>query len=67
MNPLLNAGEVSKYLGISKRSLESLLSKGEGPKFLWVGKQRRWTAVELINWTNQQSTQTNKGGQYLKH
>lgn len=67
MNPLLNAGEVCKYLGISKRSLESLLSKGEGPKFLWVGKQRRWTAEALITWTNQQSIQTNQGGQDLEH
>lgn len=67
MNPLLNAAEVSKYLGISKRSLEALLAKGEGPKYLWVGKQRRWTTGELLNWTSQQTLSLEQGGSAKKH
>lgn len=67
MNPLLNAAEVSKYLGISKRSLESLLAKGEGPKYLWVGKQRRWSAGELLNWTSQRTMSLTQGGSTKEH
>lgn len=52
ISPLLNATQVSKYLGISLRSLETLITKGDGPRYLWVGRQRRWVQQELIEWTN---------------
>ncbi|WP_425333288.1 helix-turn-helix transcriptional regulator [Acidovorax temperans] len=55
MEPLLSATQVSSYLGISKRSLETLVAKGEGPRFLWVGGQRRWAQQELIDWTLQRT------------
>lgn len=53
MNSLLSAIQVSRYLGISKRSLETLIARGEGPQFLWVGSQRRWTQHDLVEWTLQ--------------
>ena len=53
MNKLLSATEVASYLGISKRSLESLLARGEGPRFIKIGNLRRWQQEELINWTLQ--------------
>lgn len=65
MNPLLSATQVSKYLGISKRSLETLLAGGAGPRYLWVGSQRRWTQDELINWTLQKIEPPDKEGQGL--
>lgn len=67
MTPLLSATQVSTYLGISKRSLETLLARGEGPSFLWVGSQRRWVQQELINWTLQRNEKPRKAGQSLNH
>lgn len=63
MNPLLSAAQVSLYLGISKRSLETLLSRGDGPRFLWVGCQRRWAQSELIEWTRARVVNPKKEGQ----
>lgn len=51
MEHLLDAIQVSQYLKISKRSLESLLARGEGPRHLWVGRQRRWRPDDLHRWT----------------
>ena len=63
MTPLLSATQVSSYLGISKRSLETLLARGDGPRFLWVGNQRRWAQQELIDWTLQKIGKPEKEGQ----
>ena len=65
MTPLLSATQVSSYLGISKRSLETLLARGDGPRFLWVGNQRRWAQQELIDWTLQKIGKPEKEGQCL--
>lgn len=62
MNPLLSAAQVSEYLGISKRSLENLLSRGCGPRYFWVGSQRRWAQDELITWTRNQVEKPEQGG-----
>jgi excisionase family DNA binding protein len=53
MNKLMSASEVASYLGISKRSLESLLARGDGPRFIKIGNLRRWQQEELIHWTLQ--------------
>jgi len=55
MNPLMNASQVSSYLGISRRSFETLIARGDGPRFLWVGSQRRWVPEELIDWTSKRT------------
>ena len=65
MTPLLSATQVSRYLGISKRSLETLLARGDGPRFLWVGSQRRWAQQELIDWTLKKIGKPEKEGQCL--
>ena len=57
MNSLLSAHEVAKYLGISKRSFESLLSRGDGPRFIKIGNLRRWQQEELVHWTLQKMEQ----------
>lgn len=67
MSPLLSATQVAVFLGISKRSFETLLARGEGPKFLWVGGQRRWVQHELIEWTSGRIGKQEKGGQPLHH
>lgn len=51
MNKLMSAAEVATYLGISKRSLESLLAQGDAPRYIKVGHLRRWRQEELIDWT----------------
>ncbi|WP_420807471.1 helix-turn-helix transcriptional regulator [Acidovorax kalamii] len=63
MSPLLSAAQVSQYLGISKRSLETLLSRGDGPRFLWVGCQRRWAQSELTEWTRTRIVNSKKESQ----
>lgn len=63
MTPLLSATQVSRYLGISKRSLETLIARGEGPRYLWVGSQRRWAQHELMEWTLQRVGKPIKEGQ----
>jgi len=59
MEPLLNAGDVARALGISVRTFESLLSRGEGPVFVKVGRQRRWANADIHLWL-----QANRGVHY---
>lgn len=39
---LLNAKEVAQHLGVSLRTLETLIKQGQLPAFLRIGRQRRW-------------------------
>ena len=50
MEPLLDAGEVARILKISKRTLESMIARGEGPLMIMVGRQRRWMPDDLTMW-----------------
>lgn len=50
MEPLLNADEVAKLLKISKRTLESMIARGDGPPLITIGRQRRWRLCDLEEW-----------------
>lgn len=53
MEKLLDAGEVSQYLNVSKRTFEQLLSQGDGPRHFLIGRQRRWRPSEINEWIDQ--------------
>lgn len=54
MDALLDANEVTKLLGVSRRTLESLLARAEGPAYLSIGRQRRWRPVDVDRWVELQ-------------
>lgn len=47
---LLTVDDVVQRLQISRRTMEAMLSKGEGPTFCWIGRSRRWREEELEAW-----------------
>ena len=50
MTPLMNIEEVPKLLKVSRRTMESLISKRRAPPHLLVGTQRRWRRADVQNW-----------------
>ena len=50
MDTLLKADEVTRMLGISRRTFEALIGRKEGPSFLFVGRQRRWRPCDVEGW-----------------
>lgn len=66
MEPLLSADEIAQILRISKRTLESMIARGEGPPMMTIGRQRRWRLCDLEEWlvnrTQTTSASSRKGG-----
>ena len=58
MDALLDASEVTKLLGVSRRTLESLLARAEGPIYLCIGRQRRWRPADVDSWIELQLEKT---------
>ena len=54
MDQLLNVEEVTRLLRVSRRTLESIISREEGPRFLMVGRQRRWRTSDVESWIESQ-------------
>jgi len=50
MTPLMNIEEVAKLLQVSRRTMESLISKRRAPPHLLVGTQRRWRRADVQDW-----------------
>lgn len=48
--PLMDARKVAKLLGISLRTLDALVSRGEAPAFIRIGYSRRWRMAEINTW-----------------
>ena len=66
MEPLLSADEIAQILKISKRTLESMIARGEGPPMMTIGRQRRWRLCDLEEWlinrTQSTPASNSKGG-----
>lgn len=58
MEKLLDVNGVSEQLNISKRSLEQILARGEGPRHLLIGRLRRWRRSEVDEWVEQRLRKT---------
>jgi predicted DNA-binding transcriptional regulator AlpA len=52
---LYNQGEVAERLGISIRSLERWRCTGEGPRYIKLGRQVRYTCDDLEAWLAERS------------
>jgi excisionase family DNA binding protein len=50
MEPLLDVDQVAHLLHVSRRTLETLLTRSEAPMYFLVGRQRRWRALDVQEW-----------------
>ena len=48
--PLMDARKVATLLGISLRTLDTLVARGEAPAFIRIGQARRWRMAEINTW-----------------
>lgn len=48
--PLMDARKVATLLGVSLRTLDTLVARGEAPVFIRVGQARRWRMAEINAW-----------------
>jgi len=48
--PLINARKVAALLGISLRTLDTLVARHEAPAFIRIGQARRWRMAEINAW-----------------
>lgn len=50
MTQYLTTAEAARHLKLSKRYLEDLRRKGDGPKYISHGRAVRYTSEELDRW-----------------
>jgi len=50
IEPLMSATEVTRAIGVSRRTFENLMCRQEGPPFLLIGRQRRWRPSDVNQW-----------------
>ena len=48
--PLMTARDVAALLRISLRRLEQLVAEGEAPRFMRIGRLRRWRRDDVMRW-----------------
>lgn len=48
--PLMDARKVATLLGISLRTLDTLVARREAPAFIRIGQARRWRMTEINMW-----------------
>lgn len=48
--PLMDARKVATLLGISLRTLDTLVARHEAPAFIRIGQARRWRMAEINAW-----------------
>lgn len=48
--PMMDARTVASLLGISLRTLDTLVARGEAPAFIRIGQIRRWRMAEITIW-----------------
>ncbi|WP_084795436.1 helix-turn-helix transcriptional regulator [Rhodoferax ferrireducens] len=60
MEALLDAHQLTLMLGVSRRTLENIIEKQEGPSFIMIGRQRRWRQSDVDRWFESRLTQTTR-------
>ena len=58
----VTSGEVARYLGISRSSVNALARQGLIPTGIKVGHSRRWNMPKLIAWCEAQEAERHEGG-----
>lgn len=49
--PLLSPGDVARYLGVSKRTVQRMATAGQLPTSIQFGSARRWRMADLESWS----------------
>lgn len=49
---LIDAKEVAEMLGVSLRKLEQMISEGNAPEYIRLGRIRKWRVQDVHNWIN---------------
>lgn len=60
--PMMDARTVASLLGISLRTLDTLVARGEAPAFIRIGQARRWRMAEINNWIEARLDNTSHTG-----
>lgn len=47
---LLNATDITQLLGVSRRTFDTLVARGETPPHILIGRQRRWRQQDVSDW-----------------
>lgn len=53
--PLLDIKGLAGYLRVSTRTMENILTRGEGPPYLRLGRQRRWRPADVQMWLQERA------------
>lgn len=61
MEALLDAHQLTTMLGVSRRTLETIIEKQEGPAFIMIGRQRRWRPSDVEEWYESRLVQRTSG------
>lgn len=59
--PLMDARKVATLLGISLRTLDTLVARREAPAFIRIGQARRWRMAEINTWIEARLGSANHG------
>ena len=54
-NKLLTVKELSEYLGISDETLRKYRMRGNGPKYLKLGRAVRYKLEDVLEWLDSQT------------
>jgi len=57
---LLTAQQVAEHLQISDRTFEHMVSSGNAPPFIRIGRLRRWRPLDLSKWIRKQAATTRR-------
>lgn len=49
---LINIKEVAELLGVSLRKMELLIEEGNAPKFVRIGRVRKWRPTDVADWVD---------------
>lgn len=63
---LLNAKEIAGLLGISLRKLEQMISEGELPEYVKLGRIRRWDEAQIQKWLQDKFSKDGQKGENKK-
>ena len=63
--PMMDARKVASLLGISLRTLDTLVARGEAPAFIRIGQIRRWRMAEITTWIDARLDTVEPGHQPL--
>lgn len=52
LTPLWDAKALADYLQVSRRTMETMIARGDAPPHLRIGRQRRWRQEDVQSWVD---------------